>query len=231
MRQFVNHKKPGCPSTPCRFYLSTGNLGWGKTVRLRTVRWILWGVVALVVLGIYTAPYWRKLPPQSSGGNESAAFYAKFELTDHQGRIRSDKDFAGKWLLVFFGFTNCPDVCPTTLAETAAVMDGLGARADRVQPLFITVDPERDTPSRLAEFVPQFHPDIIGLTGTADQISRTGATFKIYFEKVTEAASPDGYSMAHSSQLFLFDPQGGYVKAFAYGTPAEDILSDLEGRL
>ena len=110
-------------------------------------------------------------------------------------------------------------------------MDGLGPDAAHVQPFFITIDPERDTPEQLAEFVPAFDANIIGLTGTPDQIKRTSETFRIYYEKIEEAASPDGYTMGHSSQLFLFDPQGGYVGAWAYGTPAEQILSDLKGRM
>jgi len=200
-------------------------------LRLKTVRWVLWGAVGLAALGLFFSPSWRKDLSGTQGARETSAFLADFELTDHQGRVRTDEDFAGRWLLVFFGFTNCPDICPTTLAEVAAVMDDLGPRADRVQPLFISVDPERDTPSQLADFVPRFHPAVVGLTGTPDQIARTGATFKVYYEKITEAAAPGGYTMAHSSQLFLFDPQGGYVKAFAYGTPAEEILADVDGRL
>ena len=112
-------------------------------------------------------------------------------------------------------------------AEVAAVMDALGSDAAQVQPLFISIDPERDTPQQLAEFVPAFDANIIGLTGTADQIRRTSETFRVYFEKIEEAASPNGYTMGHSSQLFLFDPQGGYVGAWTYGTSAEEILSAL----
>ena len=203
----------------------------GESLSLKTVRWVLWGAVALAAVGLYFAPSWRENFSGTQGVGETSVFRADFELTDHQGTVRTDEDFAGKWLLVFFGFTNCPDICPTTLAEVATVMDDLGPQADRVQPLFISVDPERDTPIQLADFVPRFHPAIIGLTGTPDQIMRTGASFKIYYEKITEAAAPDGYTMAHSSQLFLFDPQGGYVKAFAYGTPAEEILANVDGRL
>lgn len=200
-------------------------------MRLNNLQKILWALAGLALFFFLGSLAWQRLSTPLPRSFEPAAFAADFELTDHQGTVRTDEDFAGKWLLVFFGFTNCPDICPTTLAEVAAVMDDLGPRADRVQSLFISVDPERDTPSQLADFVPRFHPAIVGLTGTPDQIARTGATFKIYYEKMAEAAAPDGYTMAHSSQLFLFDPQGGYVKAFAYGTPAEEILADVDGRL
>ncbi|WP_090929446.1 SCO family protein [Palleronia marisminoris] len=163
--------------------------------------------------------------------NPAPAFHAEFELTDHRGMLRTQEDFADQWMLVFFGFTNCPDVCPTTLAEVAAVMDGLGKHADRVQPHFISVDPERDTPAALADFVPRFDAGIIGLAGTPEQIERTADNFHIFYEKPEEAASQGSYAVGHSSQLFLFDPSGGYVKAWQYGTPAEEILADLQERV
>jgi protein SCO1/2 len=178
---------------------------------------------------------WMLLSPGDRGdeGLPNAGeplFRAAFELTDHTGAVRTQEDFAGRWMLVFFGFANCPDVCPTTMAEVAVVMEKLGAEAARVQPLFISIDPERDTPSALAEFVPQFDPAIIGLTGTPEQVARTADSFHIFYEKIKEATAPDGYSMGHSSQLFLFDGEAGYVMSWPYGTPAEDIVADLRER-
>ncbi|MEM7693193.1 MAG: SCO family protein [Pseudomonadota bacterium] len=158
-------------------------------------------------------------------------FYADFELTAHDGRVRRDEDFAGSWMLVFFGFANCPDICPTTLADLSIVMDRLDEDAERVRPLFISIDPQRDTVAELANYVPRFDPRIIGLTGTAEQIARTAKTFRIYYERLEEAAAPDGYTMSHSSQLFLFDPKGGYVTSYSYGTPAEEIVADLQERV
>lgn len=200
-------------------------------MRLKTIRWILWGITGAVSLSLFLAVLWREggFGPEKSP--ETQAFRADFELTDHLGMVRTEEGFAGRWLLVFFGFANCPDVCPTTLAEVAAVMDGLGEDAARVQPLFISIDPERDTPEALADFVPLFGAGIVGLTGTPDQISATARSFYIYYEKIEEAAAPGGYSMSHSSQLFLFGPDGGYVTAYAYGTPAEKILADLNERI
>lgn len=130
-------------------------------------------------------------------------------------------------MLVFFGFANCPDVCPTTLAEVAVVVDTLGDDADKVQPLFVSIYPERDTPVALANYVPMFDADIIGLTGTPDQIERTARNFPIFYEKIEEAAAPDGYTMAHTSHLLLFGPDADFVTTWAYGTPAEAILADL----
>ena len=196
-------------------------------MRLSALQKVLWGLAAIAIVGFV----WLQVSTRVEQRAYEPAFRADFELTDHNGMVQTDEYLAGRWMLVFFGFANCPDVCPTTLAEVAAVMDGLGSDATQVQPLFISIDPERDTPQALAEFIPYVDANIIGLTGTADQIERTSKTFRIYYEKIEEAASPDGYTMGHSSQLFLFDPQGGYVGAWTYGTPAEEILADLKARM
>ena len=199
-------------------------------LRLTSLQKILWGLVGVAALAFVSLLPWADYRGNQAA-KEEPAFRADFELTDHTGVVRTQEDYAGRWMLIFFGFTNCPDVCPTTLAEVATVMDGLGADAAQVQPLFITIDPERDTPSTLADFVPRFEAGIVGLTGTPDQIDRTADGFHIFYEKVEEAAASGGYTMGHSSQLFLFDPQGGYVKAWSYGTLAEEILADLRGRV
>ncbi|WP_271951275.1 SCO family protein [Ruegeria faecimaris] len=161
----------------------------------------------------------------------SVPFEARFELTDHSGVVRTQNDFAGKWMLVFFGFTNCPDVCPTTLSEVAAVQEGLGNQSIQVQPIFISIDPERDTPGVLAEYVPLFDAGIIGLTGTPEQIEETSKTFPIFYERIEQATAPDGYTMGHTSHLFLFNKDAGFVQSWSYGTPAEGILADLKQRL
>lgn len=196
-------------------------------MRLSAIQKVLWGLTALAIIGFL----WLQFSFKAKEEADNPAFQAVFELTDHQGVVRTQDDFAGRWMLVFFGFANCPDVCPTTLAEVSAVMDALGSEATEVQPLFVSIDPERDTPQQLAEFVPVFNANLIGLTGTPDQIKKTSETFRIYYEKIEEAASPNGYTMGHSSQLFLFNPDGGYVGAWTYGTPAEEILSDLKARM
>jgi protein SCO1/2 len=191
---------------------------------------VLWGLAGTGVLAFAGLWLWadNRRDYAAEGG---PAFRATFELTDHTGMVRTQEDYAGRWMLVFFGFVSCPDVCPTTLAEVAAVMDGLDEDAAQVQPLFITIDPERDTPMILADFVPGFEAGIVGLTGTPDQIDRTANSFHIFYEKIEEAAAPGGYTMGHSSQLFLFDPEGSYLQAWSYGTPAEEILADLRRRV
>ena len=194
---------------------------------LKRIRQVAWFLVAVVVAAF---AYWSLNDGGSINRSTSSSdnrFAAEFELVDHTGERRTAEDYRGRWLLVFFGFANCPDVCPTTLAEVATVMDQLGPLSDEAQPLFITIDPERDTPEALAEFIPQFEAGIVGLSGTPDQIAETTRNFFVFSGKIDDRNAPDGYTMEHSSQLFLFTPDGEYVRSWAYGTPAEDISSDL----
>lgn len=130
-----------------------------------------------------------------------------FKLTDHTGRTRTLADFRGKAVAIFFGFTHCPDMCPTAMARLAEAMKLLGDDARRVQVLFITVDPKRDTAALLSQYVPAFHPSFLGLYGDAGETDRTAKEFKIYYH----ANSPDGngaYSVDHSGQVLVFDTQG-----------------------
>lgn len=198
---------------------------------LKLFRRGLWALTGVAAIGLFWLLLWTDNRADPSQTGAEPAFRADFELTDHQGSLRSEEDFAGQWMLIFFGFANCPDVCPMTLAEIAFVMDSLGVNAGQIQPLFVSIDPERDTPSALAEFVPRFDAGIIGLTGTPDQVKRTSETFKIFYEKIEQASAPNGYTMGHSSQLFLFDPEAGFLTSWAYGTPAEEILADLREQI
>jgi len=145
--------------------------------------------------------------------------------------VRTPAEFAGQHLLVFFGFTNCPDVCPTTLSEVAQVMDDLGDDAALVQPLFISIDPERDRRLGLTEFTAAFHPSIIGLAGDEAQTRAAADSFRILYAREGDAAAPDGYTMSHSPALYLIGPEGDWLRQFTYGTPATDILADLQPRL
>lgn len=199
-------------------------------MRLSSIQKVLWGLAGIALLAFAA---FQVVGNQSGTDADMSdpAFRAAFELTDHQGVIRTESDFSGRWMLVFFGFANCPDVCPTTLAEAAAVMEDLGTDAEKVQPIFISIDPERDTPAALAENMPLFNAGIIGLTGTPEQIAATSEAFPIFYERIEEASAPDGYTMGHTSHLFLFDPQAGFSESWAYGTPADEILADLRERL
>ena len=134
-----------------------------------------------------------------------------FALTNQDGAPVSDKDFAGKYLLVYFGYTNCPDMCPTGLQSMSRTLDQLKGDADKVQPLFITVDPARDTSARLKEYDSAFHPKIIGLTGTTDQIAAVAKEYQVYYQK---GEGDQDYEVEHSSVIYLMDPQGNLVTTF-----------------
>jgi len=136
-----------------------------------------------------------------------STFGRDFALADHTGKERTLADFRGKAVVVFFGYTQCPDVCPTTLAALAEAMKRLGPDADRVQVLFITVDPERDTPDLLSKYVPAFDPRFLGLRGDAEQTARTAKEFKILYQK-QPGSSSGSYTMDHSAGTFIFDSQG-----------------------
>ncbi len=200
-------------------------------MRLSGLQKILWGLVGVAAFVSIWLLLWSDYRSDRTRAEDEPTFFADFELTDHRGMVQTDEDFAGRWMLIFFGFTNCPDICPTTLSEVAAVMEGLGDEAAKVRPIFITIDPERDTPAALAEYVPLFDAGIIGLTGTPEQIAATSETFPIFYERIEEATAPDGYTMGHTSHLFLFDTQAGFADSWPYGTPAEDIIADLKERI
>lgn len=148
------------------------------------------------------------------------------ELTDHTGKPRRLEDFRGKAVVVFFGFTQCPDVCPTTLADVAQAMRQLGADADRVQVLFVTVDPERDTEEALAKYVPAFDARFLGLRGDLEATRRAAKEFKVYFEK-RPGKTPDAYSVDHSAQSYVIDREGR-LRLFVR---QERIAADLAGDL
>jgi protein SCO1 len=144
------------------------------------------------------------------------SFARDFQLVDHNGQPRSLADFRGKVVVLFFGYMHCPDVCPTTLAELAEVRKRLGADAARVQVLFVSVDPERDTRDLLASYVPAFDPSFLGLYGDAEALARTAKEFKIVYQKRAGQA-PERYTMDHSAGTFVFDPEGKLRLYVSYG--------------
>ncbi|MDP6474159.1 MAG: SCO family protein [Alphaproteobacteria bacterium] len=154
-----------------------------------------------------------------------------FALTDHHGNSVTDQSYAGKYLLVFFGYTYCPDVCPTELLVFGQTLDLLGAKAARVQALFISVDPERDTPEKLAEYVPNFHPDLIGLTGTLEQVTDAARAYRVYFRKSPATADEEGYLVDHTSLVYLMDPAGEFARHFVFGQGAETVARQIEEML
>jgi protein SCO1/2 len=167
---------------------------------------------------------WPWTPPGTAG---VADIGGPFNLVDGNGRAVTERSFPGKWLLVFFGYTHCPDVCPTTLADLAQALEQLGPAADRLQPLFITVDPERDTPQAMRDYVSPFGKRIVGLTGSAAEIAAVARAYRVYYAKHPEGAD---YSMDHSAVLYVMRPDGRLAGFMTpdIGTPAmAQKLKDL----
>jgi protein SCO1/2 len=163
--------------------------------------------------------------PKFKSTDITGAEYGRtLELTDHAGQPRRLEDFRGKAVVLFFGFTHCPDVCPTTLADTAQALKLLGADAQRVQVLMVTVDPERDTPEALAKYVTAFDPRFLGLRGDLAATQRAAKEFKVYFEK---RKSGDGYSVDHSGQSYVIDPQGRLRLLVRPDRISADLADDL----
>lgn len=150
---------------------------------------------------------------------------AAFNLVDHDGRAVSDRDYRGSYLLVFFGYSHCPDVCPTSLAALGLAMDALGADGARVQPLFVSVDPARDTPERLAAFVGHFHPRLVGLTGTPEQVARAAAAYRARYRRADSDSGGPDYLIDHTAALVLAGPDGRGLAAIPHGAPAADVAA------
>lgn len=154
-----------------------------------------------------------------------ADFGKSLALTDHTGKPRTLADFQGKVVVLFFGFTQCPDVCPTTLAEMAKVIKELGADGDKVQVLFVSVDPERDTQALLKQYVTAFHPTFLGMVGNAEATARVAKEFKVYVQK--QPTRNGGYSVDHSAGTFILDQQGRLRLFAQYGVGAPALLGDI----
>jgi len=150
-----------------------------------------------------------------------------FELVRADGGTLKLSDLRGRSVLLFFGFSACPDVCPTTLADAARILEGMGKEAAEAEYLFVTVDPERDTPEVLQRYIANFDPAIVGLTGSSESLARVWADYGIYVEKVPLEGSAQDYSVTHTARVFIIDADGRLRLSYTFGTPYLDILSDL----
>lgn len=156
-----------------------------------------------------------------------AEFARDFSLVDHNGQPRALADFRGKAVAIFFGYTHCPDVCPTTLSDFAAALRQLGPDAERVQVIFVTVDPERDTPELLREFVPAFNPGFLGMYSDPETLRQLAKEFKVVYQK-TAVKAPDDYLIDHSAGTYIYDPQGNLRLLMPYGSRPDAIARDLK---
>jgi protein SCO1/2 len=164
----------------------------------------------------------------SGGGANPTGIGGPFTLEDGAGKKVTDSDFRGKYMLVYFGYTFCPDVCPTTLNAVADAMEKLGPAAGRVQPLFVTIDPKRDTPAVVKQYAAAFGPSITGLTGTPEQIAQVAREYRVYYAEHRTGPGPDDYSMDHSSILYLMGPNGAFVAPIRADQTGDEIAANLK---
>ncbi len=191
-----------------------------KSSRSPLIYGIIGLVIAVLILGT-GAFVWL------SGGGSASLVGGPFALEDGNGKQVTDADFRGKYMLVYFGYTFCPDVCPTTLNEVADALDHLGAKASNLQPIFITVDPKRDTPAVVKQYTAAFSPKLIGLTGTPEQIANVAKAYRVYYAEHRTGSGPDDYSMDHSSILYLMGPDGKFIAPVRADESGKDMAEDI----
>jgi protein SCO1/2 len=194
------------------------------------------GTLLLLALGSVATSSLAQAPERSAAELMDAVMWNRepiggpFALTDQNGVHRTDADFRGKLMLVYFGFTYCPDICPTDLQQMGLAVDQLGPAGERVQPIFITVDPERDTAEHLKDYMALFHPRFVGLTGDAAAIRQSARNYRVYYEKVEREDKAD-YTLDHSAFIYLMDRDGKYLGFFPPGISAERLAETLRERL
>ena len=193
---------------------------------MKAVRIIVWLLVAVLFGATGWLVFGGRLPFMESASVAASDIGGPFNLVDMNGRPVTDKTFAGRPHVIFFGYTHCPDVCPTTLGEYAALKERLGQDAGKVDLLFVTVDPERDTPELLRVYVPAFDPSFLGLVGDQAALERTAKEFKVVYQK-RPGQTPGSYTMDHSAGAYLFDPQGRLRLYVSYGAGPDVFAHDL----
>ena len=181
------------------------------------------GALAGAALLLVTTPRGGQ-PVQSSG---TALVGGPFELVATDGKTVTERDFRGRYMLVFFGFTHCPDICPAELQVIAQALEKLGDKGKKVVPVFITLDPDRDTPQAMAEYVKSFGRNFVGLTGSPEAIADAAKAYRVAYAKVENKESASDYSVDHSALVYLMDPEGKYVTHFSYGTSADEMAEKL----
>jgi len=198
---------------------------------------IVAALLAAAAMAVYAPGAWSQSAAAGSDEIEvDRTARASFSLLDHRGRRVTDADFRGRFMLVFFGYTSCPDVCPTDLQMMAAALKTLGGAASGVQPIFVTLDPERDGAEMLGQYVAQFHPRFLGLTGTPDEVALAAQTYGVVYLKVsrTDPVKSTAYTIDHSAFIYLVGPDGRFLAAYPHGIDsralAADVARHLKGR-
>ncbi|MGH1419948.1 MAG: SCO family protein [Hyphomicrobiaceae bacterium] len=188
-----------------------------RTNSLKLIRWVLWGAVVLAGMAFFVLSS-RTPTLKSTSLPGEVKIGSPFQLTSHTGETFDSKSLAGKPYLIFFGFTHCPDICPTTLLDLTNQLKDLGPRAKQINTLFISVDPERDTPENLKKYLESFGENIIGLTGKPDQIKKVASSFRAVYERVPGGQDGDAndYSMNHTATVFMMDRNGRFAGTLSF---------------
>lgn len=190
-------------------------------------------VITLCGLAIGAITAWimiSQAPPQSALATGKALVGGPFSLVDGTGKRVTEKDFAGRKMLVFFGFTSCPDVCPGGLQVIASALEKLGTKSDKVAPLFITLDPERDTPAKVAEYAKSFSPKLTGLSGTPEEVTAAAKAYRVYYKKVP-GSDASTYTLDHTSIIYLMDESGQYLAHYPYPVTVDELAKRLDTAL
>lgn len=200
----------------------------------RSTRILFVTLISLAVLGVgvlgFALVRMLTSDPATGGSFGEPLIGGSFTLVDGTGATRTDEDFRGRLMLVYFGFTYCPDVCPTELQAMGQAVDLLGAKAESVQPIFVTIDPERDTPQMVGQYVESFHPRMIGLTGTPEQVAAAAKAYRVYYRKAEVEGASD-YLMDHSSIVYLMGRDGKFLTHFSHGTSPQDMAKGISKHL
>jgi protein SCO1/2 len=197
-------------------------------MRGRFVTVIVAGFLIGALAGAAALILTRAPADQSVATSGKALVGGPFTLVGRDGKPVTDQAFRGKYMLIFFGFTHCPDICPAELQVMAAALDELGPKANEIIPIFITLDPERDTPLVVADYVANFSQRFVGLTGSPEQIAEAAKAYRVAFSKFQEdGAKPEDYSIDHSALVYLMGKNGEYLTHFAYGTPVAKLTETL----
>ncbi|MDE2445413.1 MAG: SCO family protein [Alphaproteobacteria bacterium] len=186
--------------------------------------------MVLVALAIAAVALSQR-PTKGPAGSGTALIGGPFTMVDGTGKGVTEKNFKGRYALYVFGFTFCPDVCPTEMQVITAALKEMGAKGDKLTPVFVSVDPDRDTPQIVGQYVANFDPRWVGLTGTAEQLAAMAKAFHVFYQKVPNAKDPQNYEMDHSSIIYLMGPDGTFVKHFPYTTDAKVLASSLNSVL
>jgi protein SCO1/2 len=183
--------------------------------------------ILMVALVTALAAIWLTRGGPGGTGTGTALVGGPFTLTDQDGKRVTDQDFRGKYMLIFFGYTYCPDFCPSELQVMSAALDELGSEGDKIQPIFITIDPARDDAATLKVYVGNFHPRMIGLTGSEADIATVAKEYRVYYAKAKGYENKPDYLMDHSTIVYFMGPDGKFVKHFTYGTDAKALAQGL----